>query len=100
MRLLAIKNSDECDGCWGVYSKFGCERQKEETDINKVCRVKWFVNTGLAFNASIHRAIEKSDFDEFRDGWDWSIYHLIQTVSSPRISSPLPLPRHMKIVNV
>mmetsp|Transcript_11242 Transcript_11242/g.17800 ORF Transcript_11242/g.17800 Transcript_11242/m.17800 type:complete len:147 (-) Transcript_11242:130-570(-) len=50
-----------------------------ETDIHKACRVKWFVNTGLAFNRTIYEAIAQSDFDSFRDGWDWSIYHLIQT---------------------
>ena len=68
-----------CEGCWGVYLKFGCMEEGKETDIHKACRVKWFVNTGLAFNRSIYEAIAASDFDSFRDGWDWSIYHLIQT---------------------
>ena len=56
--------------------------------FHQACRVKWFVNTGLAFNASVYRSIKSSDFDQFRDGWDWSVYHLIQTVSMP--SRPTP----------
>eukprot|EP00802_Teleaulax_amphioxeia_P007425 Tamp_07431.p3 GENE.Tamp_07431~~Tamp_07431.p3 ORF type:complete len:150 (+),score=30.61 Tamp_07431:68-517(+) len=53
--------------------------ESKESDVHKACRVKWFVNTGLAFNRSIYAAIVRSDFDAFRDGWDWSMYHLIQT---------------------
>lgn len=34
-RLLSIKNSGDCQGCWGAYSKFGCERQEQETDVHK-----------------------------------------------------------------
>jgi hypothetical protein len=34
-RLLGIKNSGDCQGCWGAYSKFGCERQEQETDVHK-----------------------------------------------------------------
>jgi len=34
-RLLSIKNSGDCPGCWGAYSKFGCERQEQETDVHK-----------------------------------------------------------------
>ena len=68
-----------CEGCWGVYLKFGCMEESKESDVHKACRVKWFVNTGLAFNRSIYAAIVRSDFDAFRDGWDWSMYHLIQT---------------------
>jgi len=82
--LLAIKNRGEgaCAGdagCWGAYMKFGCQGEGKETDIYKACRVKWFVNTGVAFNRSVFEAIEASDFESFRDGWDWSMYHLIQT---------------------
>jgi len=74
-----LKIRDRCDGCWGVYLKFGCEREEKEEDERKACRVKWFVNTGLAFNRSVFHSILNSDFLDFRDGWDWSIYHLIQT---------------------
>lgn len=74
-----LKIRDRCDGCWGVYLKFGCEREEKEEDEKKACRVKWFVNTGLAFNRSVFHSILNSDFLDFRDGWDWSIYHLIQT---------------------
>jgi hypothetical protein len=61
-----------------TYTIIYIHAQEQETDIHKACRVKWFVNTGVMFNASIHAAVKRSDFSTFRDGWDWSIYHLIQ----------------------
>ena len=30
--------SERCDGCWGVYLKFGCMEEDKETDIHKACR--------------------------------------------------------------
>jgi hypothetical protein len=36
-----------CEGCWGVYLKFGCREEDKERDIHKACMVKWFVNTGM-----------------------------------------------------
>jgi hypothetical protein len=96
-----------CEGCWGVYLKFGCREENQETDIHKACRVKWFVNTGLAFNRSIYGRIARSDFDSFRDGWDWSIYHLIQTqqllpcqTSSERCIPHMVAPAVSRIANI
>lgn len=47
--------------------------------LSLTCRHNKFVNTGLAFNRSVFEAIRASDFLVFRDGWDWSLFHLIQT---------------------
>lgn len=78
--LIRLKNDgDKCTACWAIFLKWGCMREDQEEDINKACRVKWFTNTGVAFNRTIFNQIEKSTFDEFRDGWDWSMYHIIQT---------------------
>ena len=93
-----------CHGCWGVYLKFGCMEENKESDVHKACRVKWFVNTGLAFNRSVYVAIARSDFDEFRDGWDWSIYHLIQTQQllpcQPHCTPHMVAPAVSRIANI
>lgn len=34
--------------------------------IGWLSQVKWFVNTGVAFNRSVFEAIEASDFESFR----------------------------------
>jgi hypothetical protein len=60
------RGSGGCEGCWGVYLKFGCMEEDKESDIHKACRVKWFVNTGVAFNRSIYTQMAKSDFESFR----------------------------------
>ena len=78
--LIRLKNDGEfCAACWGVHLKWGCEQKDKEHDINMACRVKWFRNTGLSFNRTIFARIEISTFEEFRDGWDYSLYHIIQT---------------------
>jgi len=78
--LVRLKNNGvSCPACWGVFLKWGCMRADKELDVHKACRVKTFTNTGVAFNRSILAQIEQSTFDDFRDGWDWSMYHIIQT---------------------
>lgn len=37
-RLLEIKNGLNCEGCWGVYHKFGCEREVRASTAKDVSR--------------------------------------------------------------
>eukprot|EP00961_Rhodomonas_salina_P177004 2386627-Rhodomonas_salina.1 len=56
------------------------------TIFNQVGLVRgplWHTDAGTNVGVWYHQ-IEKSTFDEFRDGWDWSMYHIIQVLYGPR----------------
>ena len=71
--------SGGCSSCWGVGLRFGCARP-EPSDDTGVCMAEGFVNTGYAFNRSFFQTLDAhaDDFWAFPDGWDFSIFHLIQ----------------------
>jgi hypothetical protein len=76
-RLIELHRS-ACAACWGVTVRWGCMRD-DDSDERKVCRSHSVINTGIAFARSTYEAIRASDFDDFGDGWDWSLFHLAQT---------------------
>ena len=76
-RLIQLQHS-ECAACWGVTVRWACMRD-DDADDRKVCRSHAVINTGIAFARSTYEAIRASDFDDFGDGWDWSLFHLAQT---------------------
>ena len=100
--LVNMKNLSplgECAGCWAVAmgGSSPCRPSSSAQEAwTLTCRHTQFVNTGLVFNRSIFHSVVASDFLAFRDGWDWSLYHVIQTQQmlrcqpgcSPRMLSP------------
>jgi len=100
--LLNMKNLSplgECAGCWAVAmgGSSPCRPSSSAQEAwTLTCRHTQFVNTGLVFNLSIFHSVVASDFLAFRDGWDWSLYHVVQTQQmlrcqpkcSPRVLSP------------
>jgi hypothetical protein len=83
-----------CSRCWGVGLRFGCSKP-DASDATGVCLSEGFVNTGYAFNRSFFDILHKhaDDFWAFSEGWDYSIFHLIQVCSPACLppSSPHPL---------
>ena len=68
--------------CFSVTMRYACGGDGavgSDADLGALCFSKSFVNTAVAFNRSVAASLLRSDFAGFRDGWDWSVYHLIQT---------------------
>lgn len=82
--LLSVKNDSPdgiCANCWAVAmgAVSPCSLSSLHKPWSLSCVHRQFVNTGLVFNRSIFHAIIASDFLAFRDGWDWSLFHVLQT---------------------
>ena len=77
-----------CSSCWGVSLRFGCS-EPDASDATGVCLADGFVNTGYAFNRSLFDTLQRHNdsFWAFSEGWDFTIFHLIQ-VGLARLPPP------------
>lgn len=78
MQILLEEKQSTCPGCWGVCARYSCSNP-HDADARKLCASFSFINTGIAFNRVTYEQIRASDFESFPDGWDWSLFHLVQT---------------------
>lgn len=53
--------------------------------MGRACSFDGFINTAYAFNRSVYDKLKEhqEDFWAFRDGWDWSLFHLMQMRGFP-----------------
>jgi len=78
MQTLLDEKRRSCSNCWAVCTRYGCS-DPHDTDTRKLCASFSVINTGIAFDRATYEQIKASDFDTFPDGWDWSLFHLVQT---------------------
>jgi hypothetical protein len=78
MQILLEEKQKACPNCWGVCARYSCSNA-QDVDTRKLCASFSFINTGIAFNRSTYEQIRASTFESFPDGWDWSLFHLVQT---------------------
>ena len=78
MQILLEEKQKTCPTCWGVCARYSCGNA-QDVDTRKLCASFSFINTGIAFNRSTYEQIRASTFESFPDGWDWSLFHLVQT---------------------
>ena len=84
--LLTLKNFSPMgkgENCWAVSMGGSPPCPDLSLDIlgrwSLSCSHTKILNTGVALNRSVFEAIRVSDFLVFQDGWDWSLYHVVQT---------------------
>ena len=86
--LTSYVTTGGCSNCWGVGLRFGCS-EPNASDATGVCEADGFVNTGYAFNRSVFDKIHHNQdlFWSFSEGWDYSLFHLIQVTLMTHDSS-------------
>ena len=82
MEVLVALKASVCPQCWAVCAKYGC-REPSASKVLHICRSSAVINSGIALNRSIYRIIKRSDWLDFADGWDWTLFHLAQTGQMP-----------------
>jgi len=82
LEALLRLQAAECPGCWGVSARYGCGG-REARELHRACRSRAVVNTGMAFGRATFEAMERGGFEDLSNGWDWTLFRLMQTGQLP-----------------